>query len=369
MNVIVHKSNQEGQADLKISPLRYVLLGALIALQVTSAVSANASKTVRVGRHDSLDSLARKYHVAKKDIAAANHISEESVLRDGRKLIIPDPPKTVKRDATMHKAGIVRADRIAIRLGPNENYRRAVMVDRGYNLVVTRKAGEWYQVTTQTGRVGWVRSDFLKLGKSVASVRTASSSSHHKKVASHTSKSRKTRVARHSTSDESDTPRSRRSKRSRRLASHRSRYRVATRRASHRRTGKSGRPEADAPETDSDVVQTAYAYRGTPYHFGGTSKNGFDCSGLTQYVYKKKGVSLPRTAAEQYNHGKKVAGGKMKPGDLVFFHTTRKGVSHVGVYAGEGKFVHASSGGGKVRVDSLNSGYYNKRLVGARRVE
>ncbi|MEP6754911.1 MAG: NlpC/P60 family protein [Chthonomonadales bacterium] len=342
---------------MKIFPLRSLVLGALIALQILSAGSAQASKNIRVGHGDSVDSLARKYHVAKKDIAKANHISEDAVLRDGRKLIIPDPPKTVKRGATMHRVGVIRADRIAVRLGPNESYRRAVLVDRGYQLVVTRKAGEWYQVTTQTGRIGWVRNDFLALGKNAPTTQVAS---HNKK--------NKTRLARHNSDDEQ--PRSsRRSKRSRRVIAshHRARYRVAVHHRSRR--SKNGRPEADAPETESEVVQTAYAYRGTPYHFGGTSKSGFDCSGLTQYVYKKKGVSLPRTAAEQFNKGKKVSGGKMKPGDLVFFHTTRKGVSHVGVYAGEGKFVHASSGGGKVRVDSLNSGYYHQRLVGARRVE
>ena len=113
----------------------------------------------------------------------------------------------------------------------------------------------------------------------------------------------------------------------------------------------------------------AYGYRGTPYRYGASGRGGFDCSGFTSYVYRKKGVSLPHNAAAQYRKGSRVKSKDLKPGDLVFFNTTRRRVSHVGIYAGEGKFVHASSGGGRVRVDSLNSGYYRSRLVGARRVK
>ena len=69
----------------------------------------------------------------------------------------------------------------------------------------------------------------------------------------------------------------------------------------------SGRPEASAPDTDADVVRTAYAYRGVPYHYGGSTRNGFDCSGFTSYVYRKKGVNLPHSAADQFNHGKRMA--------------------------------------------------------------
>ena len=139
--------------------------------------------------------------------------------------------------------------------------------------------------------------------------------------------------------------------------------------ARHHSRSRSGRPETQAPPTHSDVIQTAYSYRGTPYRFGGTSRKGFDCSGFTGYIYGKKGVSLPRTAREQFGRGQRVSSKEMKAGDLVFFHTTRPGISHVGIYAGNGKFVHASSSGGTVRVDSLHSGYYKKRLVGARRVK
>lgn len=132
--------------------------------------------------------------------------------------------------------------------------------------------------------------------------------------------------------------------------------------------GRFDRPEASAPRVASDVIRTAYAYRGVRYRYSGESPRGFDCSGFTSYVYRKKGVALPHSAAEQFHEGRKVSTDRLKAGDLVFFHTTRRGISHVGIYAGSGRFVHASSGGGRVRVDSLNSGYYRDRLRGARRV-
>ena len=127
------------------------------------------------------------------------------------------------------------------------------------------------------------------------------------------------------------------------------------------------RPEAEAPTAANEIVRTAYAYRGTPYRFGASRPGAFDCSGFTQYVYSRKGINLPRTAAEQFHSGKAVTSDKLKPGDLIFFHTTRPGISHVGMYVGNGKFVHsASRKSGGVRVDNLN-GYYKKAFRGARR--
>ncbi len=127
------------------------------------------------------------------------------------------------------------------------------------------------------------------------------------------------------------------------------------------------RPEAEAPTATNEIVRTAYAYRGTPYRFGASRPGAFDCSGFTQYVYSRKGINLPRTAAEQFHSGKAVSSGNLKPGDLIFFHTTRPGISHVGMYVGNGKFVHAASRkSGGVRVDNF-SGYYTKAYRGARR--
>jgi len=116
----------------------------------------------------------------------------------------------------------------------------------------------------------------------------------------------------------------------------------------------------------SELVDKALSLLGVPYVFGGTNRSGFDCSGYTQYVFKSFGVSLPRTAAEQFNVGSAVSRGELKPGDLVFFHTYTSGASHVGIYIGGGQFVHASNSG--VIVSNLSESYYASRYLGARRV-
>jgi len=114
----------------------------------------------------------------------------------------------------------------------------------------------------------------------------------------------------------------------------------------------------------SGLVDNALSLVGVPYVFGGTSRSGFDCSGYTQYVFKGSGVSLPRTAAEQFKVGSSVSREQLKSGDLVFFQTYTSGASHVGIYIGGGQFAHASNSG--VAVSSLNESYYAGRYLGAR---
>lgn len=110
----------------------------------------------------------------------------------------------------------------------------------------------------------------------------------------------------------------------------------------------------------SQVVAIALQYLGVPYVWGGSSPSGFDCSGLTQYSYRQVGVSLPRTSQSQYNAGQHIARDRLdllKPGDLVFFGTNGDAdeVHHVGMYVGDGNYVHAPYTGAVVRVDSLNA--------------
>ena len=118
------------------------------------------------------------------------------------------------------------------------------------------------------------------------------------------------------------------------------------------------------------LVDEALSYLGIRYRFGGTSPaTGLDCSGLVLNVFRNAvGLDLPRTAREMANLGDKIGRQELKPGDLVFFNTMRRTFSHVGIYLGDGKFVHAPSSGGKVRVESISTAYWAKRFNGARRL-
>jgi peptidoglycan endopeptidase LytE len=120
--------------------------------------------------------------------------------------------------------------------------------------------------------------------------------------------------------------------------------------------------------TGSRVVAKAEQYLGTPYRYGGAAPGGFDCSGFVQYILGQFQVSLNRTAASQYNNGIAVNKDSLVSGDLVFFNTYG-GISHVGIYTGNGSFIHSSSSrSGGVIYSSLREGYYAQRYVGARRV-
>jgi len=122
-------------------------------------------------------------------------------------------------------------------------------------------------------------------------------------------------------------------------------------------------------EGRGDVVKIALSYLGTPYVWGASSGSAFDCSGFTLYVYQQVGINLPHNAAAQYAVGTKIDRSELIPGDLVFFKTLGSTViNHVGIYIGNGQFVHASSGKDKVITSSLNEGYYESRYAGAVRV-
>ncbi|MFB5085979.1 C40 family peptidase [Psychrobacillus sp. PGGUH221] len=129
-----------------------------------------------------------------------------------------------------------------------------------------------------------------------------------------------------------------------------------------------GNTEAASSVASTQIVSSAKSLIGIKYRYGGTTKAGFDCSGFIGYVYKQQGVKLPRTAAGMYSTGKAVKKANLAVGDLVFFNTTGKGVSHAGIYIGSGKFIHASSSKG-VRIDKINDPYYwGKKYVGAKKV-
>lgn len=122
--------------------------------------------------------------------------------------------------------------------------------------------------------------------------------------------------------------------------------------------------EAEAA-TYNELTTTASQYIGTPYVYGGTTTRGFDCSGFTQRVFSDLGIKLNRTSSAQYSQGTAVT--NLLPGDLVFFNTSGRGVSHVGIYIGNNQFIHSSTSKGVI-ISGLGENYWSKRYVGAKRI-
>lgn len=116
------------------------------------------------------------------------------------------------------------------------------------------------------------------------------------------------------------------------------------------------------------VVDTAMLYLGTPYVWGGTTKKGFDCSGFVQYVFKECGYTVDRTAADIYKNGTYVEKANLEIGDAICFSSHTESIGHVGIYIGNGQFIHASSGSGAVIISDLSEDYYTARYVGSRHI-
>jgi cell wall-associated NlpC family hydrolase len=123
-------------------------------------------------------------------------------------------------------------------------------------------------------------------------------------------------------------------------------------------------------DTTSELVVTAMGFLGVPYRRGGNSAStGFDCSGFVKAMYEQTvGLVLPRRANEQAAATQAIDKQDLKPGDLVFFNTMKRAFSHVGIYVGDGKFIHSPKPGAEVRVEDMSGNYWQRRFDGARRV-
>jgi cell wall-associated NlpC family hydrolase len=130
--------------------------------------------------------------------------------------------------------------------------------------------------------------------------------------------------------------------------------------------GCAGPPRQPAPPPDAPgraLAAVAASLVGTPYHFGGADGAGFDCSGLAFYVHERLGLAIPRTALAQQRAAHPVAPGQLAPGDLVFFHMRGHRVDHVGIYSGEGRFIHAPRAGEAVVYGDLSKGFYARHFA------
>ena len=116
------------------------------------------------------------------------------------------------------------------------------------------------------------------------------------------------------------------------------------------------------------IVAFAEQFLGTPYVWAGSSPSGFDCSGFVSYIFKNFGYTVNRTAASMYTNGVAVDKSELQIGDAVFFASSSESIGHVGIYIGDGEFIHSSSGCGYVTISGLDESYYSRMYVGARRI-
>lgn len=267
----------------------------------------------KVQRGDSLWTIAKKYGVSADSIARANNISPNKTLQIGDKLFIPGKGASIQVAKSITKTTLkVVREGVLVRKGPGTNYSPLFKLGKGTEVVSLGQQGDWQKVALSGGKVGWIRRDML--GLSLA-----------KKIV------------------------------------------TSQNRSASKSTASSPNKENSG---EASVVKTALSYHGARYAYGGLSSRGFDCSGFVKYVYQKHGINLPHSAGAQFNYGKPLSKSELQPGDLVFFRTGRsRGINHVGIYIGNGKFIHASSARGRVRIDSLNEGYYKARYLGARRLK
>jgi peptidoglycan endopeptidase LytF len=320
---------------------------------------AHADETHVLQPNETVAGIARKFHVTVAEIAKANHLKNPDSVPDFTKLKIPSSSHHFKITERLHSSAYIDGDAVNVRVGPSKDRPVMMTCDTGQAITVTAVREDWAQIRLPSGRTGWIRRDLVKYGHADGESHPVEHVARHERSGDDEQEAPKKRphpklhVARAESDDKT-------------RRTHKAAHKSAPVQAARHGTRKA---ELAVRSTGSDIVRTAYAYRGTPYRYGGSSRNGFDCSGFTSYLYGRKGVSLPHSARAQFETGKKVDRAHMKPGDLVFFHTVTSGISHVGMYVGNGNFVHASSRRqGGVRVDSLSEGYYRQAFRGARRV-
>lgn len=258
------------------------------------------------------------------------------------------------------KSGTVSGDAVRLRMGPGSDFAVLGSYNKNTSVKVTGKTDSWYEISVN-GKYGYMSADYIKLGSSVSEpdekldnvgivtgngVRMRSGPGTSYSTVGYYNKGIQLKVTGKTGSW----------------------YAVSY-------NGLSGYMSADyvrlstGNDVADQIVATAKQYLGTPYVYGGYSPRGFDCSGFIYYLYGQYGYPLMRGATSQYNNnGVSVAKSDLRPGDLVFFSDSVDPIGHVGMYIGDGQFIHASSGKGCVCISSLSASYYLNHYTGAKRI-
>ncbi len=378
-----------------------------------SVITVTAPATTHtVVKGDTDWSIAKKYKISVSELHKLNPKIDFKKLQIGAEVVVSKGTEpTAKTVAISGKMATISRDNVNIRKGPGVHFDSIVQVEKGRTANVLGRRAGWYKLQFSGGTIGWVREDMVKL-EAKATAKAASHKPKSQKPADPVAELPATPVS-HNPNTEKPAEKPETWKKVRIIANdvnvrkgastssarivQVSRGRtadvlavqdgwfkvkfaggtigwvhgdfVAEADSNDRDIRDKKSPAAVAGKTAEGLIATAKDQMGIGYRYGGTSRSGFDCSGFVTFVFAKHGVKLPRTSLAMSGVGEKIARNKLQPGDLVFFFTTRANrVSHVGIYIGDNKFIHASSGGGSVRIDSLSKGYYNKRYAGARRV-
>jgi cell wall-associated NlpC family hydrolase len=296
----------------------------LLALLLSVPTVALAAKTHKVKKNETLASLAKKYHVSVTDLKNANNRLNASV-KPGDTLVIP--PRTTARSSS----------------GTSSVVTTGYKVKKGDNLSrISKKTGISVADLIRLNGLGKAK---LKTGQVLALHDAASEASNVIKVSSRPSL---------------------------RYADLLSDKEYEQSLSELVEQDVVNLQQQKAPDFNSDNVKLlktkAFGFLGTRYRFGGTSRNGLDCSAFVQKVFNEMEVNLPRTAREQFEKGEVVTRGDMQKGDLVFFRTYASFPSHVGIYLGGNRMIHASSRDRRVVISSVDTPYYRSRFIGAKRV-
>ncbi len=207
--------------------------------------------------------------------------------------------------------GSIDGSVVNMRSGPSTSYGTLTQLKRNQEVEIFGFNCGWYKVRTSTNKIGYIRSDLLKLlDKPTENYGAASNSGN---------------------------------------------------------SGSNNSGSSSSSSAGQKLADYAVSLVGCPYVYGGTTTSGFDCSGFTQYCARQKGITIQRTATAQLQNGTKVSRDELQPGDLVFFGYGST-ASHVGIYIGDGKFVHAQNSSTGVVITSLSQTYYDSRYLTARRI-
>jgi LysM repeat protein len=287
---------------------------------------ALASKTHSVKKNDSLHSLSKKYHVSVRDIKSANNLVNRR-LKPGDKLVIPSGTVAASSDASSslkHKGSSYK-------------------VRKGDSLaMIAKRTGV---SVSDLKRINGIHGKKVKPGK-VLVLRDAAPV---EEAAARPEKKFTARNPEIFSPDEYE------------------RTMLELTDGDGERPFELGRNAEVSPDATKQLKKSAFSFLGTRYRFGGNSRNGMDCSSFVQHVFRELSINLPRTAREQFGTGEAVTSYDLQKGDLVFFRTYASYPSHVGIYLGENKMIHASSRDRKVVISSMNTPYYRSRFIGAKR--